>query len=132
MSNKKVDLKIERKRGKFLTILLVLGIIGIIPSLFHIFDREVVLYKQLIIPSVWFSVIVSVNTLMNAGGILGIWLWKKWGVYFIGLSIILQLVVQAVYVNPLYGGPGLVAYLVGFFFDFLWTWALYRKWHYFQ
>ncbi len=119
----------KKERGKFLTIILVLAIFGLFQALYLVTNTSTVSQALGTVPS-WYPVYLLVGVVSQAAAIVGIWMWKRWGVYLLfGWGLIGPLV-QILLLKPVQYGQ-LALYMtvasLGLYF-----WAVYRKWHYFE
>jgi hypothetical protein len=107
----------ERKRGGCLTAFLILMLIANpLTGLYYLLAGSTVRESLPTLPE-WAIPTLGVLALANFAFAIGIWQWKKWGVYgFAGTSLV-ALVVNAISIGipaALFGlvGLGLLAYLV--------------------
>lgn len=129
-------------RGKFLTSVIFLGFLSSVINLFGIND--------VLNNSDFYKVSVLIINFLYIVAFLGIWLWKKWGVYLVGLLLVVQFILSVGYQFSLvsllnqqsetapaslqnqltvYTGVLVVAYIT---IAVLLFWAIKRKWHFFS
>ncbi len=123
---------IEKKRGIFLTILLIYGAL----------EAVLVFFSGIIYPIIGLlgsnagklTLLVSaLEFIPLAAALYGMWKWKKWGIYsliaYIAISILSTVVFDVVL--KLYTGYAQYVILFDIIIAALWFWALYRKRAYF-
>lgn len=117
-----------RERGKLLTVMLILGILGLFSSLHGLLTNPTESWKSIYENiSSWFKLYILLGDIAVGTSILGIWLWKKWAVY-----LFVTFVLIGVFINLLILKPILFIYPATFLGVSLWFLAIYRKWRYFE
>ena len=122
---------IDPKRGKVLTIMLVLS------AIFQVWDFTNILRGNHIKDAIEFNVYVPnwytpyyiVMWSIYIPILIGIWLWKKWVVYFDITTSILQVFLMLYLFRPLNLLLLIPVYIV---FYGVYLWAIFRKWQYFK
>ncbi len=118
----------KKIRGKFLTAILVLSIIGILQALFNIATKDSSAWSSeyRYIPQ-WLKTYQLLGVVIAGLANIGLWFWKKWSVY---LLIILSIINYFINIYILqFHYP--VIYLLGFILFMIPLWAIKRKWEYF-
>ena len=117
------------KRGKFLTVLLVLTalllFLGIISQIVNLF---IDLGPNPFLEQSSFAIIIHTVILgLSFLSLYGLWKWKKWGVYMlVGVFI-----ASFLHEYSVIGGI-VVGNIFDLLFAGLWIWAIKRKWKYFS
>lgn len=117
----------KKKRGAFLTIMIVLGAFGALQALYAVINTDALKLAYGQVPA-WFSPLYLFSFLLSVGAIIGIWMWKKWGVYLIAASIALNLVTQLFLFKPVQQSVGQFSWIMTLVGGGLWFWAISRKW----
>ena len=128
-----MKLGMKKERGKFLTIMLVLAVFGIFQYLFMVTNTNSVNQSLGVVPS-WYPIYGLVGIASQAIAIVGIWIWKKWGVYLLlGWSLI-GVLMQIFVLKPAGAAAqyGQLALFMTLGSAGLYFWAVYRKWQYFE
>ena len=122
---------IDPKRGKVLTIILVIS------AIFQIWDVTNILRGNHIKDAIelnayvpnWYTPYYIVMWSIYVPILIGIWLWKKWVVYFDITTSILQVFLMLYLFRPLN-----LLLLIPFYIVFygVYLWAIFRKWQYFR
>ena len=122
---------IDPKRGKVLTIMLVLS------AIFQVWDFTNILRGNHIKDAIefnayvpnWYTPYYIVMWSIYIPILIGIWLWKKWVVYFDITTSILQVFLMLYLFRPLN-----LLLLIPFYIVFygVYLWAIFRKWQYFR
>lgn len=117
----------QSKRGIFLWVMLIIFSIGCFLRLISILSPSALpIYAGG--PS-WDYNFNILAFLLEAGGIVGLFLWKRWGIYLMVLAYISEVVVDFVYfINRPSITEGVLNLLI---FMFL-VWAVLRKWKSFK
>ncbi len=132
-----VQNRIGPKRGLFLDLLLLFGVIGLATKLGSIVIVLAHLNTHLLISPSSNPAIDIPSSVMLAVALLGIWRWKKWGAYLIFARLAFTIIVQLFIYHSLswqlignYTGiENVIGDLLGVV---LWFWAFSRKWSYFK
>jgi len=122
---------IDPKRGKVLTIMLVLS------AIFQVWDFTNILRGNHIKDAIelnayvpnWYTPYYIVMWSIYIPILIGIWLWKKWVVYFDITTSILQVFLMLYLFRPLNLLLLIPVYIV---FYGVYLWAIFRKWQYFK
>ena len=122
---------IDPKRGKVLTIILVIS------AIFQIWDVTNILRGNHIKDAIefnayvpnWYTPYYIVMWSIYIPILIGIWLWKKWVVYFDITTSILQVFLMLYLFRPLNLLLLIPVYIV---FYGVYLWAIFRKWQYFK
>lgn len=122
-------MEIKKDRGKFLTVMCVIGAIGAIQSLYGVINPTVFIQVYKIVPS-WFSMYVLERVGVGIGAIVGILMLKKWGVYLLFAQMGLEMLVEYLILKPVQISPLTIFLSIGSVS--LWFWAIYRKWKSFE
>ena len=122
---------IDPKRGKVLTIILVIS------AIFQIWDVTNILRGNHIKDAIelnayvpnWYTPYYIVMWSIYVPILIGIWLWKKWVVYFDITTSILQVFLMLYLFRQLN-----LLLLIPFYIVFygVYLWAIFRKWQYFR
>jgi hypothetical protein len=108
-------------RGTLLTILLVImGLHGIVAGFFYYYYRT----NSASLDRPWILTLMAIHFFANVAAVIGIWYWKKWGLYVYAASTVLALVVGLLSV-----GIWSVFYMV--LPLAILGWVLRSKWEYF-
>lgn len=118
----------KAERGKFLTIMIVLGALGLLQALYYYMNTDMVQQTLGVVPS-WYPMYLLVGVAVQAAGLYGLWIWKKWGAYAIFAWIAITLAAQLTVIKPVQYGE--FAYISTALMGGLWFWAIHRKWKYF-
>jgi len=118
-SNPKSKKKLHKNRGTLLVIFLVIMILhGIVTAvMYHASASEA--ERPILIG------LMTLHSLMNIAAGVGIWYWKKWGLYVYAVSTILALVVGLVTVG-MWSTFSIILPLA------ILGWILSEKWDYFE
>lgn len=109
-------------RGTALTILLVImGLHGLIAGIFYYFYPAV---NTATLDRPWILTLMGIHFFANVVAAVGIWYWKKWGMYVYAASTVLALVVGLLSI-----GIWSVFYMILPFV--IMGWVLRTKWDYF-
>lgn len=128
--------KTSADRGIFLTILLVLSVIGFIWRLFITFGGGLAGVTYVNPPPFWyrsFEIIANwVSVLSLGGAIFGLFKWKKWGVYLLALSLVVDIVYHLAMFIFADWYTGSARAVGGVIVAGLWFCAISRKWQNFS
>ena len=119
----------DKKRGKFLTVLVILGVIGLIQIPYYLVNTSTLSMIYGNVPT-WYPLFAVFGLVWGAATFVGIWLMKKWAVYMLIFSTILTFLIQLVVLKPI-PNPGMV-YAMTMISAGIWFWAIYRKWKVFK
>ena len=114
----------NKDRGKFLTVMIVLAAFGYLQSLYYLTNTNVIEQAYGAVPS-WFSFYALVGFGIGIITMVGIWLWKKWAVYLLVASTTITLLMQLFVLKPV---QGQFVYYMTIVSASIWFWAIYRKW----
>ena len=126
----------KKDRGKFLTIMLVLvsltplvGLVGILLPGSGLRAGGITVSN----PPDWYPTYSIITVVLGLAFIIGLWMWKKWGVYLAIAYSLISLGAGFAF-NQSSHGPTVnlinqVSPLVSYA---LFYWAVYRKWKYFE
>lgn len=131
----------KKKRGIFLTIMLLWTAFGLLQLLYQTINPET-LPK---VPGIanpadlglWYKILNPIGLIIGFATLIGIWMWKKWGVYLYGVSFTFNLVTSA-YIQRQFMSEavraqyGLLIYILPIIFGALFLWAISRKWKNFE
>lgn len=124
----------KKDRGKFLTILSVLAILGWLISLPQLVNMNQTFAQLGINLPNWYMPYTLVAGLLQVFALIYIWQWKKLGVYLLFGIAAVAILVQVLGLNPLANNPKIgtgfsqFAYIATLIGTLLWFWAIYRKW----
>ncbi len=127
----------KKDRGIFLTIILLLPLLGILVGIPGLFDPDRM--KQSAGLGNWYPVFIYFNVFLTPFLVWKMWMWKKWAVYvtFISsivgswISFIVQQHIQIQY--NIFSPFSLISTIFTLILSKgLWLWAVYRKWRYFE
>ncbi|MBI3305666.1 hypothetical protein HYZ82_00860 [Candidatus Nomurabacteria bacterium] len=117
-----------RERGTFLTCMIGLSLIINLYSLYQATHTSTTINIYSHMP-VWFSVYSFLASLLGVVTNIGLWLWKKWAVFVLLVSITLALGLH-IFVLDL-GKIQETAFFATILSGCLWYWAISRKWSFF-
>ncbi len=125
------------KRGWFLGVLLIFGVIGLATKIWSIIIVLAHLNTHLLISPSRDPALDITSSVMLAVALFGIWRWRKWGAYLIFVRLAFTIIVQLFICHSLnwqlignYTGiENVIGDLLGVV---LWFWAFSRKWSYFK
>jgi len=125
------------KRGAFLNVLVVLGVIGLLTKLWSIVVIMAHLNSRLLISPSRDPLIDISSSVLLALALFGIWHLRKWGAYLVlirlAYTVIVQLFLYHSLAMPLIGNYNGTQNVLGDVLGAaLWLWAFSRKWSYFQ
>lgn len=123
----------DKKRGKFLTVMIVLAAMGVPLALYYYVVSPDLLNQSLsqsyeTIPN-WYPVYLTASLLVSAISLIGLWLWKKWAVILFFVSAAIAFIVQSFILKPIQTTE--ITYAINIISTGLWVWAVHRKWKYF-
>lgn len=118
----------NKDRGKFLTIMVILAAFGYLQSLYSFANTNVVQQTYGTVPN-WFPIYTVLGLLVGVVTIAGIWMWRKWAVYLLAASTTITFLMQLFVLKPIQAGQ--FAYYMTIVSAGLWFWAIYRKWKFF-
>lgn len=119
----------KKDRGKFLTVMCVIGAIGAIQSLYGVINPSVLIQGYKIVPS-WVSMYVLETAAVGLGAIVGILMLKKWGVYLLFAQMGVEGLVEYLILKPVQISP--LTIFSSITSVALWLWVIYRKWKNFE
>lgn len=131
----------EKKRGIFLTIMLLWTAFGLLQLLYQTINPETLpKVPGIANPSdlgLWYQILTVVGLVIGFTTVIGIWMWKKWGVYLYGVSFTLNLITSALIQRRFMSETvraqyGLLIYILPIIFGALFLWAISRKWKNFE
>lgn len=123
-----------KKRGIFLTVLVILGVIGAL----------MIFFSGIIYPITGIglgsdagklTLFVSVLEFIPLiAALYGIWKWKKWGVYSFIVYILISIFSTFIFdiLLKIYTGYAQYVILIDILEAAIWFWAISRKWSYFK
>jgi hypothetical protein len=122
------DIEIKSsKRGVVLWVVLVIFIVGCLLRLISLLlPTSLPIYSGGPSWDYSFNVFAFV---IEAGGITGIIIWRRWGIYLMTLAYIAEVFVDFVYYTP---RPSILEGLLNFVLFLFLLWAVKRKWQFFK
>jgi hypothetical protein len=118
----------KSKRGIFLWIMIALSILISVQRLITLLFPATFVHTYAGGPS-WSYGFNFLAFLIEVVGILGIVLWRKWGVFLIAIIYVAETLVSYTYFNP---RISVLSVLVNAIFLFCLMWAVKRKWVFFH
>ena len=128
MNKNLVGDKKEKQRGIFLTIMILLLVLGDIQIPYYLANPDALNTVYSNIPS-WYPLYAVLGLASNIAIIIGVWRMKKWSVYLLVAYFASKLLVDFIYILPAQQMVVLATTAVG---AGLWFWAIYRKWELFD
>jgi hypothetical protein len=122
---------VKKERGVLLTILLVLGAIGILASLFTIFNTSLLLQTYGTLPN-WYIPYMIAGFALGVVNLFGVWKWKKWVIYTLAVSSLVGIIMQVFFLKPVNTTTGPMPIIHSLLSTGLWFFAIYRKWRFFE
>jgi hypothetical protein len=122
-----------KKRGIFLTVLVILGVIGAL----------MIFFSGIIYPITGIGLgsdagkltllVSALEFIPLIAALYGIWKWKKWGVYSLIVYILISILSTFIFdiLLKIYTGYAQYVILIDIFEAAIWFWAISRKWSYF-
>ena len=126
-TNLVVDKK-EKQRGIFLTIMILLLVLGDIQIPYYLANPEALNTVYSSIPS-WYPLYALLGLASNIAIIIGVWWMKKWSVYLLMVYFASKVLVDFIYILPAQQMAVFATTAAG---AGLWFWAIYRKWELFD
>lgn len=121
----------SKDRGKFLTVLLIFAIFGVLSALYSLINPNTITLTYGSISS-WYFAYVAFGVTIGVINILGIYLWKRWVIYTLTLSAIATILIQLFILQPINPTMRMYTILSSIVGIAIWYWAIYRKWSYFE
>ncbi len=121
----------KKDRGILLTVLLFLGVLGVVVSLFTLFNTKMVSQSYGSLPS-WYFAYAFIGIIFGLLNMYGIWKWKKWVIYTFATSSIISVIMHAFVLKPVKSSAGPLPVIISLLSAGLWFYAIYRKWKYFE
>jgi hypothetical protein len=128
MNNILVGEKKEKQRGIFLTIMILLLVLGDIQIPYYLANPDALNTVYSNIPS-WYPLYALLGLASNIAIIIGMWLMKKWSTYLLVAYFASKLLVDFIYILPAQQMAVFATTAAG---AGLWFWAIYRKWELFD
>jgi hypothetical protein len=128
MNNILVGEKKEKQRGIFLTIMILLLVLGDIQIPYYLANPDALNTVYSNIPS-WYPLYALLGLASNIAIIIGMWLMKKWSTYLLVAYFASKLLVDFIYILP---AQQMVVFATTAAGAGLWFWAIYRKWELFD
>jgi len=128
MNNNLVGDKKENQRGIFLTIMILLLVLGDIQIPHYLANPDALNTIYSNIPS-WYPLYALLGLASNIAIIIGVWRMKKWSVYLLVAYFASKLLVDFIYILP---AQQMVVFATTAVGAGLWFWAIYRKWELFD
>ena len=122
-----VDKK-EKQRGIFLTIMILLLVLGDIQIPYYLANPDALNTVYSTIPS-WYPLYALLGLASNIAIIIGMWRMKKWSTYLLVAYFASKLLVDFIYILPTQQLAVFATTAAG---AGLWFWAIYRKWELFD
>lgn len=119
-----------KKRGIFLTLLLVFALYGDVRALITLTDTNSIQQVYGSIPA-WYYSYAIFGLVLGVVNIVGVWMWKKWAIYSIAASSVIAVLMELFVLKPVQPIVGQIAVVLTIISAGLWFWAIYRKWKYF-
>lgn len=113
-------IEMNKDRGKFLTIMIVLAAFGYLQSLYYLTNTNVVAQVYGTVPS-WFPIYTVVGLLLVAVITVGLWLWKKRAIYLLAVSTVVTFLMQLFVLKSVQGGQ--FVYYMTIISAGLWFWG---------
>jgi hypothetical protein len=126
-TNLVVDKK-EKQRGIFLTIMILLLVLGDIQIPYYLANPDALNTVYSNIPS-WYPLYALLGLASNIAIIIGVWRMKKWSVYLLAVYFASKVLVDFIYILP---AQQMVVFATTAAGAGLWFWAIYRKWELFD
>jgi hypothetical protein len=126
-TNLVVDKK-EKQRGIFLTIMILLLVVGDIQIPYYLANPDALNTVYSNIPS-WYPLYALLGLASNIAIIIGVWRMKKWSVYLLAVYFASKVLVDFIYILP---AQQMVVFATTAAGAGLWFWAIYRKWELFD
>jgi hypothetical protein len=126
-TNLVVDKK-EKQRGIFLTIMILLLVLGDIQIPYYLANPDALKTVYSSIPS-WYPLYALLGLASNIAIIIGVWRMKKWSVYLLVVYFASKVLVDFIYILP---AQQMVVFATTAAGAGLWFWAIYRKWELFD
>jgi hypothetical protein len=126
-TNLVVDKK-EKQRGIFLTIMILLLVLGDIQIPYYLANPDALNTVYNNIPS-WYPLYALLGLASNIAIIIGVWRMKKWSVYLLVVYFASKVLVDFIYILP---AQQMVVFATTAVGAGLWFWAIYRKWELFD
>lgn len=126
-TNLVVDKK-EKQRGIFLTIMILLLVLGDIQIPYYLANPDALNTVYSNIPS-WYPLYALLGLASNIAIIIGVWRMKKWSVYLLAVYFASKVLVDFIYILP---AQQVVVFATTAAGAGLWFWAIYRKWELFD
>ena len=120
--------KKEKQRGIFLTIMILLLVLGDIQIPYYLANPDALNTVYSNIPS-WYPLYALLGLASNIAIIIGMWRMKKWSIYLLVAYFASKLLVDFIYILP---AQQLVVFITTAAGAGLWFWAIYRKWELFD
>lgn len=129
----------KKDRGKFLTIMIGLAVYRYLANVYKLANPALSKFTFGLAPG-WFPIYSLIISIVGIISVIGIWKFKKWGVYsLIGLQLVgffVLLFTLRPENYPNYTERFQTLYISSFVLFFieigLWVWAISRKWRYFS
>ena len=118
----------EKQRGIFLTIMILLLVIGDLQIPYYLANPDALNTVYSSIPA-WYPLYALLGLASNIAIIIGMWRMKKWAVYLLVAYFASKVLVDLIYILPAQQLPVFATTAVG---AGLWFWAIYRKWELFD
>ena len=128
MNNNLVGDKKENQRGIFLTIMILLLVLGDIQIPYYLANPDALNTVYSNIPS-WYPLYALLGLASNIAIIIGVWRMKKWSVYLLVVYFASKVLVDFIYILP---AQQMVVFATTAAGAGLWFWAIYRKWELFD
>ena len=128
MNKNLVGDKKEKQRGIFLTIMILLLVLGDIQIPYYLANPDALNTVYSNIPS-WYPLYALLGLASNIAIIIGMWRMKKWSIYLLVAYFASKLLVDFIYILP---AQQLVVFTTTAAGAGLWFWAIYRKWELFD
>jgi hypothetical protein len=126
-TNLVVDKK-EKQRGIFLTIMILLLVLGDIQIPYYLANPDALNTVYSNIPS-WYPLYALLGLASNIAIIIGVWRMKKWSIYLLVAYFASKVLVDFIYILP---AQQMVVFATTAAGAGLWFWAIYRKWELFD
>jgi hypothetical protein len=128
MNNILVGEKKEKQRGIFLTMMILLLVLGDIQIPYYLANPDALNTVYSNIPS-WYPLYALLGLASNIAIIIGMWRMKKWSTYLLVAYFASKLLVDFIYILPAQQMAVFATTAAG---AGLWFWAIYRKWELFD
>lgn len=131
----------QKDRGKLLTLVLAVMAIGLVMNIYTNINPETVKtvpgMTNPIQVGFWQQILGIISTVIGAGTLIGLWMWKKWAVYLYILGFIISLFTLAytqriVFTETARQEIGMATYLFPIALGAFILWVIRRKWQYFE